>query len=156
MTITEKGHSMNSPDSAKPPVPAWFWATAVLAVLWNGIGVYQYLVQVTATEASLQALPLAHQEFYDAIPVWATSGFAVAVFGALAGSVLLLLRNRFAELMFVISLIGLFLQDIHAFVMGHGIEVFGAGAIGLPATVLAIGVALFFFARVGTARGWLR
>lgn len=147
---------MAASDSQAASAPAWFWATAVSALLWNGVGVYQYLVQVTATEASLQALPLAHQEFYDAIPTWATSGFAVAVFGALAGSVLLLLRNRYAELMFVISLIGLFLQDIHAFVMGHGIEVFGAGAIGLPATVLVIAIALFFFARVGTARGWLR
>ena len=128
---------------------------SVLSLAWNGIGVVMYLLRVSATDVQLQGLPVAEQEFYESIPTWATAGFAVAVFGAFVGSITLLMRRRIAELLFIISLLGLFLQNLHAFVMGRGVEVFGPSALGLPATVLLVAIGLFFLARLGTARGWL-
>ena len=42
-------------------------------------------------------------EYFYGFPAWATSGWAIAVWGALLGSILLLLRTRWALWAFVVS-----------------------------------------------------
>jgi hypothetical protein len=44
--------------------------------------------------------------WFDRFPAWATSCWAFGVWGAIAGSLLLLLRSRWAVTAFAISLVG--------------------------------------------------
>ena len=53
-----------------------------------------------------------------------------------------MMRKIWAVPMFIISLLGIVVQDIHAFAIADGIAVWGAGAAVLPLVVLVIGVAL--------------
>jgi hypothetical protein len=51
--------------------------------------------------------------FIDSFPGWVHAFWALGVWGAVAGSVLLLLRSRFAVWSFVVSLLGLAATQIY-------------------------------------------
>jgi len=115
------------------PVPAWFWAVAVVALLWEAMGCLQYVKQSPAAPA---------------LPVWVWSAFAVAVWVGLAGALLLLLRLRWARLAFAVSLLGAVVQFGWAFAR--------TGVTPLGIAVLAAAVALLWFVDHAAKRGWLR
>ena len=52
-------------------------------------------------------------EYMNAMPLWANIGWGLGVWGAVAGSVLLLMRKRHAFHAFAASLIGLVLGMLH-------------------------------------------
>ena len=60
--------------------PMWYRIVAVLALVWNLMGISAYLMQVTMNEADLAALPEAQRLLYETTPAWATAAFATAVF----------------------------------------------------------------------------
>jgi ABC-type xylose transport system permease subunit len=133
-----------------------FWIVSAVALAWNLVGVMSYLTSVTAGPEVLAALPEAERALYANIPAWATSAYAIAVFGGLLGSVALLLRKAWAVPLFVASLIGVLVQMGHAFLMTALLEVKGASAAILPVLILAIAAYLAWYARSARARGWLR
>jgi ABC-type xylose transport system permease subunit len=133
-----------------------FWTIGTVALAWNLVGVMSYLMSVTAGPEVLAALPEAERALYADIPAWATSAYAIAVFGGLLGSVALLLRQAWAVPLFVVSLIGVLVQMGHAFFMTALLQVKGASAAILPVLILAIAAYLVWYARSARARGWLR
>jgi hypothetical protein len=97
----------------------------------------------------------AQQEFLLATPVWATSAFAIAVNAGVLGSILLLLRKSLAVPVFVISLLGIVLQDLDAFVLRNAYSILGVGSLIIPSMVFVIGVAILLYARAARRSGWL-
>jgi len=77
------------------------------------------------------------------------------VFGGLLGCIALLLRRRWAFVVFVLSLIGILLQDFGLFVLVDGATLAGPVAVVLQAIVLVVGIALVLLSRRGISRGWL-
>jgi len=59
------------------------------------------------------AMPDTHQAIINGRPTWATAGFAVGVFGGAIGCLLLLVKKPLAGLVFLISLVGIFVTMIH-------------------------------------------
>ena len=141
--------------NGKPPMS--FWIVAGVALAWNLIGMMIYYMQVTASPDDLaQYYDEAELAFILSTPSWVTAAYATAVTAGVLGCILLLLRKAWAAPVFVVSLIGIVLQDIHGFVLADGIEVWGAGAIVLPVIVLAAAVGLVLYSRASKARGWIR
>ncbi len=132
-----------------------FWIIGGAALLWNLVGLMFYYMQVTMTPADLAVFTEAQQAFLLNAPVWATSAHAIAVNAGILGSLLLLLRKGWAVLLFVVSLAGIVVQDLHAFVLSDGLDVWGSDAIILPAIVAVIAVALVYYSRAAKARRWL-
>ena len=89
-----------------------------------------------------------------ATPAWATSAFAIAVFGGLLGSLFLLLRKNFAIILFTISLAGLLVQSYYAYVMADAYGLFGNAAVIQSAVILLIAVFLLWAANKAKAAGW--
>ena len=75
---------------------AAFWIIAVLALIWNIMGVMAYLAQAFMTDDMKALLPEAEREMYENKPAWATAAFAFAVFAGLIGALALLLRKKWA------------------------------------------------------------
>lgn len=73
--------------------PRSFYIIGGAALVWNLIGVMQYVMRVTMTRAAIAALPENQQTFLQDIPGWATAAFAIATNAAALGCVLLLLRK---------------------------------------------------------------
>src|SRR5688572_10320001 len=105
---------MEDAVNARPRPPIHLWIIGIAATLWNGIACYDYLMTRMRNTDYLEAMmpnvdPDAVLAWVDAFPVWAQFGWGLGVWAGLAGSVLLLLRSRWAMWALGLSLIGAFL-----------------------------------------------
>lgn len=143
---------MNDVIGARPP--GWFRIVAVLAVLWNCIGVWGYLSKVGVVPPMMAMTP-DETALAASMPTWATAGFAVAVFGGLLGTLGLLLGKAWARLLLILSLLGMLVQFGWWLLMSGAMEQMGPSSAGMPAIVVLIGVLLIWLANIGVKRGWL-
>lgn len=137
--------------------PWHLWAVGAVALAAHGLGCLDY----TMTQVQGDAW-LAHMEptetqlaWFHAMPAWAEAAWALAVWGGLAGAILLLLRRRLAVYAFAVSFIGWAAGAVHAFALSNGMEVMGAW---WPMQVLhgAVGAFLVWYASAMGKRGVLR
>lgn len=121
-------------------------------------GAYDYWMSHTAGDAYFRTVGLtpAHIAYFHAMPAWVTAVWALGVWGAVAGSVLLLLRSRWAFAAFAASLAGLLVSLVYTYGLSNGAEL--AGAQGVIMNLVITAGALFFlwFARRMARRGVLR
>ena len=96
-------------DSKQAPevvaIPGWFKVVAILALIWNLLGVMAFVGQMLTTPEQIAELPLAEQNLYAATPIWATLAFAIAVVSGALGSLALLMKKAFCYQLFVLSFI---------------------------------------------------
>ncbi|MDT0608348.1 hypothetical protein [Croceitalea rosinachiae] len=141
--------------SIKPPI--WFWVVSVIALLWNLMGVFNYLVQAYLPIEQLEAMSQAERELYEGQPAWATGAFAIAVFTGTIGCIALLIRKKWARPILVLSLISSIALFSYTLFISNTIEVYGiVHAIVMPILVILIGIYLVFFAKKGIINGWLK
>lgn len=89
-----------------------FWAIGAVALIWNVMGVINFFMQMNAD--ALASFPeSSHHAIIEGRPVWATGGFAIAVFGGALGCLLLLLRKSAAYYLFIASLLGVIVTMTH-------------------------------------------
>ena len=132
-----------------------FWIIGAAALVWNLLGLAVYISEVTAGPDAYASYTAAQQAFMTGKPAWATSAFAIAVSTGVLGSLLLLLRKSLAVIMFAASLLGIIVQNLHAFVIADGLQAWGATGLIMPAVVVVIAVALLLYSRVAKAKNWL-
>lgn len=93
-------------DGTKTP---WhLWLVGVLSLLWNGFGGYDFIMTNTQGEAYMRASGMTQPmiDYFNAMPTWMYVPWTLGVWGAIAGSVLLLLRLKWAVHAFALSLLG--------------------------------------------------
>ena len=132
-----------------------FWIIGGAALVWNLIGLVFYVLQMTMTPEQLATLTEAQQEFVLATPTWSNAAYAIAVNAGVLGSLFLLLRKSWAVPLYMLSMIGIVVQDIDAFVLRDAFSVVGVGSLVIPSMVFVIGTALILYSRATKSRGWL-
>lgn len=135
--------------------PAWFKVVAVLALLWNLLGCVAFFADLAISPEDVAKLPEAQQALYAARPGWAVMATGAAVFGGALGCIGLLLGKRWALPLFVISLLGILVQDFGLFILVDGATLGGTAVVVMQGIVLAVGIGLVVLARRSIARGWL-
>ena len=136
---------------SKPPI--WFWIISVVALLWNGAGVIMYLTHAFITDEMIAELPKEQQaEFLAEHPAWYTAAFAFAVFCGALGCIALLIRKKWAHLMFVISAMGAIVQHVYIFM---NVEM-NAMQMIMPILVIVVCLFLIWFAKNSIAKSWIR
>lgn len=140
--------------TVKPPT--WFWVVSVIALLWNLMGVFNYLNQAFNQEAILETLDQAQREVFEGTPAWATAAFALAVFSGALGSIGLLLRKKWARSLFIVSFVTALAQFVHWLFISNAVEAFGPSTYAMPVIVLIIGLYLISFSKKGIQKGWLK
>lgn len=136
--------------------PPWFYVAAVILILWECIGCYAYVSQVSMTAADMAQLPAAQQEIWKMTPSWVTSAYALAVWIGLAGGIALLLRRRIARSLFVVSLIAVVVQFGWTFVATPILTTIGPSAAAFPVFIIAVGAMAVWFSGKAIQNGWLR
>jgi len=120
------GHPLGTrADTTRPGRAPWhLWAVGVLSLLWNLFGATDYTMSQLRNEAYLgsaaksMGITAADMIAYiDSFPAWMDGFWALGVWGALLGSVLLLLRSRHAVWSFGGSLLGLAVTQIYQAMM---------------------------------------
>ncbi|MBC8768197.1 hypothetical protein H4O18_09350 [Arenibacter sp. BSSL-BM3] len=144
---------MNDKSTVKPPM--WFWIVGVIALLWNLIGVSAYLSEVFMSEEVFVSMPEAQQALYESRPSWATAAFAIAIWSGLLGSIALLLKKKWAKVVFILSLVGILLQQLYHFFLSNTFDVMRTTAMILPILIVIFGLLLVIFADFAAKRNWL-
>lgn len=135
--------------------PTWFRVVAILAILWNFMGLVAFFMQLKMSEATLAAMPEAERMLYENTPIWVTVGFAAAVFAGTFGSVGLFLRKKWAHPVFLLSLIGVIVQQTYIFFISGMMKDAAPSAMILPGMVLLIAILLLFYSKRMIKQGWL-
>lgn len=91
---------------ARTAAPWHLWVVGMLTLLWNSVGVMSYMMTELGQLASLGMTP-DQIAYFDSFPAWATAVWALGVWGAFFGSILLLLRSRWAVTAIVVAVVGL-------------------------------------------------
>ena len=137
-------------------VPTWFWIVSGLALLWEAMGCYSYVMHVSMSADQIAALPEGERQLMVGVPIWATAAFAIATWGGLAAAIGLLMRRSWARTLFMVSLAAILVQFGWWFLVARAGDVLGSSAYGLPVAIIVIGAALVWFSTMAGKRGWLR
>jgi len=149
-------------DTVQSRTPMHLWIVGGLATLWNAFGAYDYwMTRARDTEYLASMMPGvdpgAFLAYLNGYPIWAQFGWGLGVWMGLLGSILLLLRSRWAFHAFALSLVGMVLSFTYVFT---GPPMPGEEAIGamkyFPLVIVAIGVALLYYAHRQRRNGVLR
>ena len=138
---------------APAPAPSWFRIVALLAVLWNAFGVFQYLSSVGLFGDPLASLEPAQRAAAESIPAPVVAAFAIGTLAGLIGSAGLVLRRRWAVPLLTASLLALAVLEGWIVFLSGALEAFGG--VGLPLTIVAVAALLLWLAVHARRRGWL-
>ena len=135
-------------------LPKWFKVAAILAFVWNLLGVMAFVGQMMMTPEMIAELPQAEQDLYATTPIWATVAFAFAVFAGALGSLALVLKKNMCYPLFVVSFVGVVVQMFHSFFISNSFDVYGPGGMIMPIMVIVIAFFLVRFAAKGINNKW--
>ena len=132
-----------------------FWVISSIALVWNLMGVFNYLDQVFMTDKVLETLPKEQQILYQDISAWVTAAFAIAVFSGTLGSLFLLLKKKIASTFFIISFLGIMGQMSYGLLIDQNFDSYGPMGIAMPIIIIAFGGYLIWYSRKANEHRWL-
>ncbi len=135
--------------------PWHLWAVGVIALLWNGYGGYDYVMTQTNNAAYLAQFTPEQRAYFDSFPMWMEAVWAIGVWGAVLGAVLLLLRSKWAFHAFLASLIAFAVSVVYGQMAG-GNAVMGATGMIFSAVIFLLGLSFVMYSRIMARRGVLR
>lgn len=131
----------------KPPI--WFWIVSIIALVWNAMGVNEYLQQAYNTERYREMYTPEQLEIAANLPSWVTAAFAIAVFSGALAAIGLLLRKSWSVKLWLLSLLAVILQMGYLLINGY------ASSIVMTIMIIVFALVFVWFARKSEANGWL-
>ncbi|MEC9066510.1 MAG: hypothetical protein VX569_04460 [Pseudomonadota bacterium] len=158
----EQAERVEQDEQATTGTPWHVWGVGILATLWNAFGANDYTqtqmgnrdyFAMTGFDAQTTDAAL---RFFGEMPAWADAAWALGVWGGLAGSILLLLRSRWAIAAFAASILGLAGSWIFQLQATLPPELAAMNNEAMFAVISAIALLLFWYALRMRRRGVLR
>jgi hypothetical protein len=152
---------MQQAVSARTPVHLWI--VGILSLLWNCFGAYDYTMTKTrGADYIATTMPgvdaNAALAWINGMPWYAQAGWALGVWFGVLGSALLLIRSRWALWSFGVSLAGAVVSLGYQMMLAPPMP--GAAETPMmklmPAVIIVVAIALFFYARAQEKKGVLR
>lgn len=144
---------MNSEAIGGGRTPRHLWLVGIATLLFNAMGAMSYTMTRLDKLADLGMTP-EQIAFMQSYPAWANGLWALGVWGAMAGSVLLLLRSRFAVAAMLVALVGLIGTTVYNYALTEVPPSMQAPA--LDVAIWAVTLFLLFYARRMAQAGVLR
>ncbi len=147
---------MSASSGAKAP---WhLWAVGVVGVLWNAFGCVDYTMTNIQGDVWLRSMGMTAEQIasFNAMPAWMPAVWAVGVWGAMLGTVLLLLKNKLAFPVFVVSLIAYVLSLVYAYALSYQAATMPEGTWIMQAVIFVGCVFFVWYSRAMAKRGVLR
>ncbi len=136
--------------------PWHVWVVGFVSLFWNSFGATDFVMTQTKNRAYMSGFSPEQLDFYYGFPFWVVAAWGLAVWGGVAGSLLLLARKRQAVFLFLLSFLGMALIDIRNFSFAGGLRLMGGvPALIFSAAIFVIGVVLFLYARLMCRRSVL-
>jgi hypothetical protein len=144
---------MNANAIGGAKAPWHLWLVGIVTLLFNAMGIISYLTTKLGMLAEMGLTP-EQIAFMESYPAWISAFWALGVWGAFAGSLLVLLRSKWAVAAMVVATIGLVGTTI-----GNYLAIDVPAAMQAPAldvAIWAVTLFLLFYARRMAAAGVLR
>lgn len=155
-SISEQSIANEHGESATEVIiPKWFVIVAILAFVWNLMGVMAFVDQMMMTPERIAELSAAEQELFVSIPPWAVIAFAIAVFGGALGALALMLKKPVATYILMTSLLAVLVQMFHSFFIIDSFAVYGSGGLIMPVIVVVIAILLVKLSIKAQRNHWL-
>jgi hypothetical protein len=136
-----------TPQGSRSRAPWHLWVVGIVALLWNAMGAFDYLMTQTKNQAYMGQFTPEQLQYYYSFPAWVVSAWAIAVWGAVLGSLLLLFRRALAYWVFVVSFLGLALSTLYTLVLSDGLRIMGGpGALAFTAAIVVVAILLILYA----------
>ncbi len=132
-----------------------FWVISSMALVWNLMGVFNYLTQAFMTNEVLATLPKDQQLMYQDVPSWVTAAFATAVFSGTVGALLLLLKKKNASIFFILSFVGIIIQMTYGLLINENTDSYGPLGLLMPLMIIAVGAYLIWYSKKAIENRWL-
>ena len=144
-------------SAMRPRAPWHLWLVGVIAVLFNGIGVFDFVMSMAQGSTYMASVGMTPAQIahYEAMPPWMTVVWAVGVWGAFLGSVLILLRRRVAAPVFAVSLAAFLLSVLYTYVLTDGGPIMGSAMAITSVVITALLLFFMWYSRLMTKRGVL-
>lgn len=140
--------------------PWHLWAVGVLSLLWNGFGGFDFVQTTTRGEAYMRQSGFGDEmiAYYNAMPGWMYVPWTLGVWGGVIGSILLLLRRRWAVHAFALSLAGAVVSLIYSKLINPPppLPADLAAMAWMPFVIVAIALFLVAYAWTMAKKGVLR
>lgn len=125
-----------------------FWIVGAVTLIYNAAGVINFFMQMNPN--TVASMPELHRTIIEGRPIWATGGFAVAVFGGALGCLLLLLRKSAVYYVFIASLLGAIVTMIHILGVAGPVEFIIGNLVQLVVTTF-----LIWYSKQADSKGWI-
>lgn len=142
--------------------PTHLWIAGILSLIWNSFGAYDYfMTRMRDTDYLAKMMPdvdpNATLAWVDSFPLYAQFGWGLGVWAGVAGSILLLMRSRWAVWAFALSLLGAVLSLGYQMIAAPPL----AGADDpmfkvMPLVIIAVAAVLYYYAHRQKQAGVLR
>ncbi len=120
------------------------------------MGALDYVMTETKNETYMSGFTQEQLAFFYGLPAWVVAAWAIGVWGAVVGALLLLARRRLAVGVFLASLMGVIVTTFHNYVLSNGMDVSGdLFSLGFAAVIFLVALGLFLYARAMRRRGIL-
>lgn len=144
--------------------PWHLWLVGVLSLLWAAYGCYDYLMTQLENrdyiEAAMGPMGISVDEalaYFETYPTIAHAGWALGVWGSLAGSILLLARSGHAATAFLISLAGAIVSFAFQFATAMPPELAANPMVKImPVVIVLVVLGQWYYSRRQKAAGVLR
>jgi len=135
--------------------PRHLLVVGILALLWNAMGAFDYVMTETHNASYMGQFTPEQLDYFYGFPAWVVACWAVAVWGGVAGAILLLMKKRTAAPVFLVSFVAMVITSIQNFLLSDGMAVMGGGAVAFSAVIFVVALALWLYARSLVAKGVL-
>jgi hypothetical protein len=110
-----------------PRAPFHLWLVAAIGLLWNGFGAYDYLMSKLQGEPYFRQMGMTDAQiaYMNSFPTWMTAVWAIGVWGAVLGTILLFRRSRTAAPVFAASLAAFLVSLAYSWFLSDGRAVMG-------------------------------
>ncbi|MFN3537474.1 MAG: hypothetical protein ACK4Y4_08520 [Brevundimonas sp.] len=150
---------MSAGDMGGARSPWHLWVVGIVSLLWNAFGAFDFVMTTTRGEAYMREMGFSQAmiDYYLAMPAWRWGPWILGVWGAVIGSILLLLRNRLAAPAFGLSLLGAIISLIYGqFINPPPLTPDMAMMSYMPWVIVVIAVLLAWYAWTMGKKGVLR
>ena len=137
--------------------PWHLWLVGILGLLWSAMGAMDYFMTQTKNESYMSNFTPEQLAFFYSFPSWVVAAWAIAVWGGVIGTLLLLARKSLAVWILLASLLAMIITAIHNFGLSNGMEVMGEPfTLIFTAVIFLVALGLYLYAKAMSGRGVLR
>lgn len=135
-------------ESHRTQTPRHLWVISIIALLWNALGAFDYLMTQTKNETYMGMFTPEQLEFFYNLPSWSVVLWAIAVWGSVIACILLLFRKAAAVWFFLISLICVITNTIYLYGFADGMKVMGDSfSLIFSAFIILVAAFLYFYSK---------